>query len=111
MSIDSMHRVLTHPILGAAPDGRIVTFTFDGQSVEGYEGEPIAAALLALGIRTLRRTERNGEPRGIYCGIGHCYECRVTVDGAVGKRSCITHVQAGIRVESGQGSTGGEVGS
>lgn len=105
----STHRVLTHPILGEYAQERLVSFTFDGQQVDGYEGEPIAAALMAHGIRTLRRSERTGEPRGIYCGIGHCYECRVTVDGVAGMRSCITPVRDGIRVESGSRPPGGEV--
>ncbi|MFZ5826875.1 MAG: (2Fe-2S)-binding protein [Bacillota bacterium] len=104
-------RVLTHPILGDAPRERLVTFTFDGQEITGHEGEPIAAALMASGIRTLRRSERTGEPRGVYCGIGHCYECRVTVDGVASLRSCITPVQEGIRVESGSRPPGGEVSS
>lgn len=96
-------RVITHPILGPLPAGNVVTFTFDGRTVEGIEGEPIAAALLAQGVRTLRRSERTGEPRGIYCGIGHCFECRVTVNGQAGIRACITPVQDGMVVESAAG--------
>ena len=94
-------RVTTHPILGPLPAGKSVHFTFNGQAVAGIEGEPIAAALLALGIRTLRHSERNGKPRGIYCGIGHCYECRVAINGQPGFRACITPVQDGMVVESG----------
>ncbi|HYF93032.1 MAG TPA: (2Fe-2S)-binding protein [Symbiobacteriaceae bacterium] len=93
-------RVVTHPILGNLPAGRVVRFTFNGRAVEGIEGEPIAAALLAVGIRTLRHSERNGAPRGIYCGIGHCYECQVAIGGQPGFRACITPVQEGMVVES-----------
>ncbi|HWI63658.1 MAG TPA: (2Fe-2S)-binding protein [Symbiobacteriaceae bacterium] len=93
-------RVLSHPILGAAPATQRVVFTFDGRPVEAVDGEPIAAALLANGIRTLRHSERGAHPRGIYCGIGHCYECRVVVDGQPGVRACITPVRAGMVVES-----------
>lgn len=110
MKSGSTQRILTHPILGDAPHEQVVAFTFDGQEMCGYAGEPIAAALMAHGIRVLRRSERNGQPRGIYCGIGHCYECRVTVDGTPGMRACITPVREGIRVESGPCAPGEEVG-
>jgi sarcosine oxidase subunit alpha len=63
------------------------------------EGEPVAAALLAQGERVLRYTDRLGLPRGIYCNIGHCYECRVVVDGIPSCRACLTPVRAGMRVE------------
>ncbi|MFZ5824813.1 MAG: (2Fe-2S)-binding protein [Bacillota bacterium] len=104
-------RVLTHPVLGPAPEAKPVRFSFNGRPVEGREGEPIAAALLAAGIKTLRRTCHTDDPRGLYCGIGHCFECRVTVNGEGGIRSCLTPVAEGMRVESeppavGQGSGG-----
>jgi len=37
-----MDRILTHPILGDTPEGRLVNFTYDGQTLQGIEGEPIA---------------------------------------------------------------------
>ena len=40
-----MDRILTHPILGDTPEGRLVNFTYDGQTLQGIEGEPIAAAI------------------------------------------------------------------
>lgn len=94
------HRVTAHPILGALVPQHFVSFTFNGQTLQGVEGEPIAAALLAAGIRTLRHSDRMARPRGIYCGIGHCYECRVTVDGKAGLRACLTPVQAGMVITS-----------
>lgn len=80
--------------------GNEITFTFNGLIYKGLAGEPIAAALLANGVRTLRRHEKSGKPRGIYCGIGHCYECRVTVDGVPGVRACLTPLEDGMTVES-----------
>lgn len=85
--------------------GEEIIFTFNGRELKGYSGEPIAAALLANGIRTLRHHEKSGHPRGIYCGIGHCYECRVTVDGIPGVRACLTPLRAGLAVTS-EGSGG-----
>lgn len=97
-------RIAVHPILGPAPALELVPFFFDGTPMTGHAGEPIAAALLAVGIRTLRHTRREGTPRGVYCGIGHCFECRVTVNGVPGIRSCLTPLVAGMRVESEDGS-------
>ena len=84
-----------------APDARrLVHFRFDGRELEAREGEPIAAALLANGIRTIRRQLATGAPRGIYCGIGHCYDCVATVNGVPGQRTCLTPVADGTTVES-----------
>ena len=92
-------RIIKHPILGARAEKRVV-FTFDGREVEGIEGEPIAVALQAAGLRKLGAHERTGEPRGLFCGIGHCFGCRVTVDGEANVRSCITPLSAGMEVLS-----------
>ncbi|MGE7954302.1 (2Fe-2S)-binding protein [Lysinibacillus xylanilyticus] len=94
-------RIINHPVLGVLPSMEKVSFTFDDQEYEGYKGESLAAALLANGIRTLRVHEESGLPRGIYCNIGHCFECRVNVNGLEGERACITPVSDGIVVKSG----------
>lgn len=94
-------RITGHPILGSLPKRKVISFEFNEQTLEGYEGETIAAALLANGIRTLRVQEEHGTPRGIYCNIGHCFECRVTVDEVEGVRSCLTSIHEGMKVTSG----------
>lgn len=99
---DPDRRVREHPILGHLSDALDVRFSFNGREIVGREGDVIAAALMAHGIRTLRATERFGAPRGIYCAIGHCYDCRVIVDGVSGVRACLTPIREGMRVESGQ---------
>src|SRR5690554_2452438 len=96
------NRIVDHPVLGKLEKRQKVQFQFDGKTYEGYEKDTIASALLAEGIRTLRKHEESGNPRGIYCNIGHCYECRVTVDGETNIRACLTPIQANIIVESGQ---------
>jgi sarcosine oxidase subunit alpha len=70
----------------------------DGRPLEALAGETLAAALWANGIITLGHNSDTGEPRGMYCGIGHCYECRVTVDGVPEVRSCLTPVRDGMCV-------------
>lgn len=70
----------------------------NGRTLEAREGESVAAALLAAGIRTLRMTPRRGEPRGLFCGIGQCYDCLVEIDGEPGQRACMTRVRPGMRI-------------
>jgi len=87
-------------IPGAVMRGPEIEIVVDGQPVRAFEGESVAAALLAAGRRALRTTERRGEPRGLYCGIGVCFDCVMTVDGQPGVRTCQTIVRAGMRVDS-----------
>lgn len=77
-----------------------IEFYFNNEKMIGYEGEPIAASLLANGIKTIRNCNITGEGRGIFCGIGHCYECRAEVDGVPNVRTCLTPNRQGIRVLS-----------
>jgi sarcosine oxidase, subunit alpha len=93
-------RVTDHPILSPMPVRAAVTITFDGEPLTAYDGEMLAAALLAHGIRALRKTGPDGVPRGLYCAIGHCFECQVVVDDRAGVRACLTPVRDGMRVAS-----------
>lgn len=98
----STMRVIKHPILGDLEEKRMIPFYFNGVEYEAMEGDTIASALLASGVRTLRLHEEKGSPRGIYCNIGHCFECRVTVDGHQSVRACLTPVKADMQIESGR---------
>jgi aerobic-type carbon monoxide dehydrogenase small subunit (CoxS/CutS family) len=60
-------------------------------------GRSVAAALLAADVRTLRHTAA-GEPRGLFCGIGTCFDCATTIDGVAHVRSCVTPVADGMRI-------------
>lgn len=84
--------------------GDPVTILVDDEPVEARIGETVASALLAHGRRVLRRTDRRGAPRGLFCGIGVCYDCLVTVDGIGHRRACLTPVHANLRVETGTAS-------
>jgi predicted molibdopterin-dependent oxidoreductase YjgC len=77
--------------------GPAVTITVDGVPVQAYLGETIAGALLAKGQRAWRRTPQ-GEPRGLFCGMGICFDCTVTVDGMPNLRACLTPVADGMEV-------------
>jgi predicted molibdopterin-dependent oxidoreductase YjgC len=78
--------------------GQAVAIAVDGEDVVAYEGESIAAALLASGHRVTRWTARLEEPRGYFCGMGVCQDCLVTVDDAPNVRACMTPVCDGMRV-------------
>ncbi len=60
-------------------------------------GISLAAALLGGGIQAFRRSVQ-GSPRGPVCGMGVCYECRVTVDGVPHVRACLEPVRPGMEV-------------
>lgn len=77
--------------------GAAVTLALDGRTVTAHEGESVAALLLAEGHVATRLTPA-GEPRGIYCGIGVCFDCLVVVDGVPNTRACVTWVREGMDV-------------
>jgi predicted molibdopterin-dependent oxidoreductase YjgC len=78
----------------------LTELTVDGEPLRAPAGQSLAAALLAAGRATLRRSPA-GTPRGVYCGIGVCQECRVHVEGRGVVRACVTPVAAGMRVTTG----------
>ena len=78
--------------------GEPFAFTLDGRTIEAYPGETVAAALLAVDIRTLRRTEKSGSPRGVFCGMGICFDCLINVDGRPHLRACLTEAKPGMDV-------------
>ena len=83
--------------------------TLDGRAVTAYEGETVAAVLLAEG-HVATRTTPGGSPRGVYCGMGVCFDCLVVVDGVPIARACVTWVRDGMTVErqAGFGATRGD---
>ncbi len=88
---------LRHP--GIRQSGQPVEITYDGKILAGIAGETVAAALAANGIAAFRHT-RSGGRRGLYCGMGACYDCLVTVDGKANRRACLTKVAAGQQIRS-----------
>ena len=99
-------RIEEHPILGVPQKGKTVRFTMDGKVIEGYEGEPIAAALKAAGLMVHRYTQKEHKPRGIFCAIGRCTDCVMIVDGVPNIRTCITPLRDGMKVQTQYGVRG-----
>lgn len=92
-------RLTLHPVFNNDFKKRNkVTVLIDDLPITVFEGESLAAALWANGILSLRHDEKTCAGRGMYCGIGHCYECRVTVDGVEDVRSCLTPVRRGMKI-------------
>ena len=92
-------RIERHPIL-TFERGREIEFEFDGRRLRGCEGETIAAALHAAGVRVLRESIHLHRPRGFFCAIGRCSSCLMTVNGVPNIMTCITPLEKGMRVES-----------
>lgn len=85
------------PLQGDFARGPAVTLTLDGREVTAYEGESVATLLLAEGHVATRRTT-GGAPRGVFCGMGVCFDCLVVVDGVPNTRACVTWVREGMRI-------------
>jgi predicted molibdopterin-dependent oxidoreductase YjgC len=83
--------------MSARRSDELVELEVDGQPVTAPSGRSIAAALVEHGELRLRRGP-SGAPRGIYCGIGVCFECRIHVEGRGMVRACVTPVEDGMRV-------------
>ncbi len=81
----------------------------DGTPTTAYRGETVASVMLAGGTLTLRRTRKMDKPRGLFCGIGVCYDCLVIVDGRANVRACMTRAAPGMKVRTqwgvGEGKT------
>ena len=74
-----------------------ISFTFDGRTVAARPGQSLAAALTEAGQRTFRDTVKGAE-RGMFCGMGVCQDCLVTVDGLPNQRACMTTAREGLAV-------------
>lgn len=91
-------RIQEHPILQFDRKEKI-SFIYNGQKVEAYPNETIAAALHAEGIRTFGHSSKLHNPRGLFCTIGNCSSCLMAVDGEPNVRICVTQVKEGMIVQ------------
>jgi len=76
-----------------------IKLSVNGTPVQVVPGTTVAVAILIAGETCFRRSV-SGEPRGPLCGMGVCFECRVTVDGIPHCRSCQTVCLNGMQVTS-----------
>ncbi|WP_430645454.1 (2Fe-2S)-binding protein [Agromyces sp. GXS1127] len=75
----------------------MIRITVDGDTVEGRHGQTIAGVLIGAGRIAWRTAQTGG--RGVFCGIGVCHDCLVTVNGVEGVRACRREAADGDRVE------------
>jgi aerobic-type carbon monoxide dehydrogenase small subunit (CoxS/CutS family) len=82
--------------------GPALQVSVDGRPVTAYAGETVAGILFAEGLAATRRTRR-GSPRGVFCGMGACFDCLVVVDGVPNTRACVTFAVDGMSIERQEG--------
>jgi len=95
------HRIAQHPILPIEPRPT-VAFYWQGQQLFAAQGETIASALFANGIRIFGHHPKDHAPQGIFCANGQCAQCLVLADGLPVK-SCLELVRPGVHVEPVEG--------
>ncbi len=79
---------------------RKTTIEVDGREIEAWCGETLLAAMIASGIKTLRKSNVIKEPRGGLCGMGVCYDCLVTLNEVPNVKACMTIVEEGMVVKT-----------
>lgn len=91
-------------LVAAEPDASF-TLRLDDREVQALPGQTIAAALWRDGVVSWRYTRGSGRPRGVFCGIGVCFDCLVTVNGRPNQRACLTPARPGdvVRTQEGTG--------
>jgi len=82
----------------------VSSFDFDGAPIDYSDGQSVGAALWAHGIRSWRTTRVRGRPRGLYCGIGVCFDCLIVIDGRPDERACIVPARPGLDVRTQRGA-------
>ncbi|MFJ2032528.1 (2Fe-2S)-binding protein [Streptosporangium sp. NPDC087985] len=82
----------------------------DGAPIPVIPGQTIGAVLHGAGIRSWRTTRIGGRPRGLFCGIGVCFDCLITVNGSPSLRACLTEARPGDRVSTREGAGSDERG-
>ncbi len=90
-------RLQAHPILDVTPRSGVV-FAWAGKPCVAAQGEVIATALTAQGVRVFGSHAHDGSPQGLFCANGQCAQCLVVADG-VPVKACTTVVTQGMRVD------------
>jgi predicted molibdopterin-dependent oxidoreductase YjgC len=83
--------------------------TFDGTPLDALNGQTIAAVLWSAGITAWRTTRVDARPRGVFCGIGVCFDCLVTVNGVPNQRACLVPARPGDAITTQRGDGHGSV--
>jgi sarcosine oxidase subunit alpha len=76
-----------------------VTISVNGKPISVPSGTIVAAAIALAGETRFRRGVQGGA-RGPFCGMGVCFECRVTINGEPHARSCLLVCADGMEVRT-----------
>ena len=82
-----------------------VTLQVNGEAVTVPAGSMTSTAVAAAGEHAFRRSV-SGEARAPLCGMGICFECRVTINGQAHSRSCQISCQPNLNVVTDCGLSG-----
>lgn len=88
--------------------GAEIEVTLNGKKIKAFEGETVATMMMAENMVAMRTTTE-GQPRGIYCGMGVCFDCLVVVDDVTNTRACMTWLKSGMSIETQTGLKAGEI--
>jgi len=83
--------------------GPRLNVTVDGEAVEAYAGETAATVLLAAGHIMYQPVRDNHPVKSLFCGMGVCFNCAVTINGVPNTRACVTPVSEGMVIETNWG--------
>lgn len=83
----------------SAKSGTPVTIVVNGRTITARSGQTVQAALFAAGHQVVGKTHKRHEPRGIFCGMGICYDCLVTINGKPNQRACMRIVEDQMEID------------
>jgi len=84
--------------------GKKLNVEVNGNLFTAFEGETVAALFAAENLSAMRTTQ-DGEPRGMFCGMGVCFDCLVVINNIPNTRACMTWVQEGMKISTQSGLT------
>ena len=93
-----MENITTHPIL-EIPERNKIIFSFDGKSINGFEGMVISSALFLNKIKIFGHHVKDNSPQGMFCANGQCAQCNVIVNG-IPVKACMTPLKENMVIES-----------
>jgi len=96
--------------LAQAHPGPAYVVTVDGHETDALPGQTVAAVLWSAGITSWRSTRGSGVLRGVFCGIGVCFDCLVTVNDRPNQRACLVPAQPGDAISTQEGTGYDELG-
>ncbi len=82
------------------PRSNQIQVEIDGAAVPAYAGDTVAAVLMLSGTRIFTQASRYNLNRTLFCGMGICHQCLVTVDGIRDVQACMTTVRPGMKIET-----------